>query len=83
MTYSAPIKVNIEYTRGNQRIMRNGHIIGRSVQTVGDVHEIFIIVGYFLLIDVYSNFHSNSSGSMAEAQYICTKRCNDIYHGND
>lgn len=29
MTYSAPITVDIEYTRGNQRVLRNGLIIGR------------------------------------------------------
>ena len=29
MTYSAPITVDIEYTRGQQRIVRNGIQIGR------------------------------------------------------
>lgn len=29
MTYSAPITVDIEYTRGNQRIVRNNLPIGR------------------------------------------------------
>ena len=29
MTYAAPITVDIEYTRGNQRIIRNGLPIGR------------------------------------------------------
>lgn len=29
MTYSAPITVDIEYTRGNQRVVRNGLLIGR------------------------------------------------------
>ncbi|XP_070188724.1 DNA-directed RNA polymerase III subunit RPC2-like [Littorina saxatilis] len=29
MTYSAPITVDIEYTRGSQRIIRNNHTIGR------------------------------------------------------
>ncbi|XP_052245224.1 DNA-directed RNA polymerase III subunit RPC2-like [Dreissena polymorpha] len=29
MTYSAPITVDIEYTRGNQRIVRNNLLIGR------------------------------------------------------
>uniref|UniRef100_A0A9J2PVM7 DNA-directed RNA polymerase subunit beta n=1 Tax=Ascaris lumbricoides TaxID=6252 RepID=A0A9J2PVM7_ASCLU len=29
MTYSAPIQVDIEYTRGNQRVLRNGIVIGR------------------------------------------------------
>lgn len=29
MTYSAPITVDIEYTRGNQRVIRNGLPIGR------------------------------------------------------
>ncbi|EJW83378.1 DNA-directed RNA polymerase [Wuchereria bancrofti] len=29
MTYSAPISVDIEYTRGSQRVLRNGLIIGK------------------------------------------------------
>lgn len=29
MTYSAPITVDVEYTRGQQRIIRNGIPIGR------------------------------------------------------
>lgn len=29
MTYSAPVTVDIEYTRGNQRVVRNGLPIGR------------------------------------------------------
>lgn len=29
MTYSAPITVDIEYTRGNQRVCRTGLLIGR------------------------------------------------------
>lgn len=29
MTYSAPITVDIEYTRGNQRVSRTGLLIGR------------------------------------------------------
>lgn len=29
MTYSAPITVDIEYTRGNQRVIRNKLLIGR------------------------------------------------------
>lgn len=29
MTYSAPIKVDVEYTRGNQRVLRSGIVIGR------------------------------------------------------
>ena len=29
MTYSAPITVDIEYTRGQQRVIRNGLCIGR------------------------------------------------------
>lgn len=29
MTYSAPITVDIEYTRGNQRVIRKGLVIGR------------------------------------------------------
>lgn len=29
MTYSAPITVDIEYTRGNQRVIRNNLLIGR------------------------------------------------------
>lgn len=29
MTYSAPITVDIEYTRGTQRVVRNGLLIGR------------------------------------------------------
>ena len=29
MTYSAPITVDVEYTRGQQRVMRNGLVIGR------------------------------------------------------
>ena len=53
MTYSAPIKVNIEYTRGNQRIMRNGHIIGRCVETVTDICKVLIIVAYILFTDMY------------------------------
>ena len=35
MTYSAPITVDIEYTRGNQRIVRTGLPIGRFV-----VHDV-------------------------------------------
>lgn len=31
MTYSAPITVDIEYTRGNQRVQRSGLLIGRFV----------------------------------------------------
>lgn len=31
MTYSAPITVDIEYTRGNQRVSRSGLLIGRLV----------------------------------------------------
>lgn len=31
MTYSAPITVDIEYTRGAQRVVRNNLLIGRSV----------------------------------------------------
>jgi DNA-directed RNA polymerase III subunit RPC2 len=29
MTYSAPVTVDIEYTRGQQRVVRNGIAIGR------------------------------------------------------
>jgi DNA-directed RNA polymerase, beta subunit/140 kD subunit len=29
LTYSAPITVDIEYTRGNQRVVRNNLLIGR------------------------------------------------------
>lgn len=29
LTYSAPITVDIEYTRGNQRVIRNNLMIGR------------------------------------------------------
>lgn len=29
MTYSAPVVVDIEYTRGSQRILRNGLVIGK------------------------------------------------------
>ncbi|VDN36308.1 unnamed protein product [Gongylonema pulchrum] len=29
MTYSAPVVVDIEYTRGNQRVLRNGLVIGK------------------------------------------------------
>lgn len=29
MTYSAPITVDIEYTRGNQRVAKTGLLIGR------------------------------------------------------
>ena len=29
MTYSAPVTVDIEYTRGQQRVVRNGITIGR------------------------------------------------------
>jgi DNA-directed RNA polymerase III subunit RPC2 len=31
MTYSAPIYVDIEYTRGTQRVVRNELLLGRSV----------------------------------------------------
>lgn len=29
MTYSAPISVDIEYTRGSQRVLRNSLVIGK------------------------------------------------------
>lgn len=29
ITYAAPIYVNVEYTRGNQRVIRNDLMIGR------------------------------------------------------
>lgn len=31
MTYSAPITVDIEYIRGNQRVIKNKQLIGRCV----------------------------------------------------
>lgn len=31
LTYSAPISVDIEYTRGTQRVSKAGLLIGRSV----------------------------------------------------
>lgn len=34
MTYSAPITVDIEYTRGNQRVIRNSLLIGRFVNRI-------------------------------------------------
>lgn len=29
MTYSAPIMVDVEYSRGNQRVLRTGLVIGK------------------------------------------------------
>ena len=37
MTYSAPITVDIEYTRGNQRIVRTGLPVGRFVLHVASI----------------------------------------------
>lgn len=41
MTYSAPITVDIEYTRGSQRIIRNALPIGRylSLSHISDLHR--------------------------------------------
>ena len=36
MSYSAPISVDIEYTRGNERVIRKGLIIGRYLIIIFD-----------------------------------------------
>jgi hypothetical protein len=36
MSYSAPISVDIEYTRGSERVIRKGLIIGRYLIMIFD-----------------------------------------------